>query len=95
MQVTRQPEFRTEAQTSSDMFKNVKATLEMIDFGVSIDMSLFHKGQSFRHKFEKVDSRCPEMLDDKPWTYEVRILLLFFFCNLAFWPKFHNFVQKL
>jgi len=69
--VTRQPEFRTEAQTSSDMFKNVKATLEMIDFGVSIDMSLFHKGQSFRHKFEKVDSRCPEMLDDKPWTYEL------------------------
>ena len=77
LQVTRQPEFRTEAQTSSDMFKNVKATLEMIDFGVSIDMSLFHKGQSFRHKFEKVDSRCPEMLDDKPWTYEVRECLFF------------------
>ena len=92
LQVTRQPEFRTEAETSSDMFKNVKATLEMIDFGVSIDMSLFHKGQSFRHKFEKVDSRCPEMLDDKPWTYEVRMLLI---CDLTFWPKFQNFVQKI
>ena len=65
------------------MFKNIEATLEMIDFGVSIDMSLFHKGQSFRHKFEKVDTRCPEMLDDKPWTYEVRMS---FFCNLAFLP---------
>ena len=73
--VTRQPDFRTEAKTCSDMFKNVKATMEMIDFGVSIDMSLFHKGQSFKHKFDKVDSRCPEMLEDKPWTYEVSIII--------------------
>ena len=69
--VQRQPDFSTDATNAEDMFKNVKATLQMIDFGVSIDMSLFHKGQSFRHKFEKVDNRCPEMLEDKSWTYEV------------------------
>ena len=69
----RQPDINTEAQTSSDMFKNVDPTMEMIDFGVSIDMSLFHKGQRFTHKFEKNDNRCPEMLDDKSWAYEVNI----------------------
>ena len=50
--VKKQPEFKTEAQSSSEMFQNIKATLEMIDFGVSIDMDLFHKGQTFKHKFE-------------------------------------------
>ena len=86
--VTRQPDFRTDAQTSSDMFKNVTATMEMIDFGVSIDMSLFHKGQKFNHKFDKIDNRCPEMLENRPWTYEVKIifvtmltLAIFFFCK--------------
>ena len=61
--VQRKPDF------ASDMFK--KATLQMIDFGVSIDMDLFHHSQTFKFKFEKQENRCPEMLEDQTWTYHV------------------------
>ena len=64
--VQREPDF------AQDMFK--KATLQMIDFGVSIDMDLFHAEQSFTFKFEKTENRCPEMLEDKAWTYQVSLL---------------------
>ena len=61
--VQRKPDF------DQDMFK--KATLQMIDFGVSIDMDLFHADQTFKFKFEKSENRCPEMLEDRAWTYQV------------------------
>ena len=48
-----------------------KASLQMIDFGVSIDMKLFHPGQSFKHKFDKVANRCPQMIEDQPWNYHL------------------------
>ena len=64
--VQREPDF------AQDMFK--KATLQMIDFGVSIDMDLFHAEQTFTFKFEKTENRCPEMLEDKAWTYQVSLL---------------------
>jgi checkpoint serine/threonine-protein kinase len=43
----------------------------MIDFGVSIDVALFPPGTTFTACFEKADNRCPEMLDGRPWTYQV------------------------
>ena len=64
--VQRKPDF------SQELFK--KATLQMIDFGVSIDMNLFHPNQTFKFKFEKQENRCPEMLEDRAWTYHVSLL---------------------
>jgi len=72
----RRPELNKEAPNARLMFEHVKASLQVIDFGVSIDMHLFSKGQTFMHKFDKVDNRCPEMLEGKPWTYHVIIILI-------------------
>ena len=63
----------TDAPDAYSMFKDVSPTLEAIDFGISIDMSLFDKGQSFDHQFDKVNNRCPEMLEKKSWNYHVSI----------------------
>ena len=67
----------TYAPDAHSMFKDVSPTLEAIDFGISIDMSLFDKGQSFDHQFDKVNNRCPEMLEKKSWNYHVSIYLGF------------------
>ena len=69
--IQRKPELNTDAPNAQSMFKDISPTLQVIDFGVSIDMSLFHKGQSFTFQFDKVDNRCPEMLENKSWTYHV------------------------
>jgi checkpoint serine/threonine-protein kinase len=69
--IQRKPELSESTGSAEEMFKLVKPTLQMIDFGVSIDMSLFHEGQNFKYKYDKMDNRCPEMLEDKQWSYQV------------------------
>ena len=53
------------------MFKKSKPALQVIDFGVSIDMALFPDGTTFTHCFEKMESKSPDMLEGRPWTYQV------------------------
>lgn len=69
--IQRKPDLNTDAPDAQVMFENVCPTLQVIDFGVSIDMKLYHKNQTFVYKFEKADNRCPEMLENKPWTYHL------------------------
>lgn len=45
--------------------------LALIDLGQSIDMKLFRKGTVFTGKCETSGFQCPEMLSNKPWTYQV------------------------
>ena len=69
--IQKEPGLNTDASDAHSMFKDVSPTLEAIDFGISIDMSLFKKGQSFDHQFDKVTNRCPEMLEKRSWNYHV------------------------
>ena len=78
----RRPEVDSNAPNANAMFKTKKASLQVIDFGVSIDMSLCANDQAFTHIFDKVGNRCPEMLEGKPWTYHVR----YFSCAQNFLP---------
>ena len=55
------------------MFKKSKPALQVIDFGVSIDMALFPDGTTFTHCFEKMESKSPDMLEGRPWTYQVSV----------------------
>lgn len=48
--------------------------LKVIDFGRSLDMSLYSSRTSFTHCFQKTLS--PEMMDSKPWNYQVGPFLL-------------------
>ena len=63
-------------ETSNDsdaLFKNLKASLILIDFGVSIDMALLPENTSFQFKFEKDENLTPEMRENKPWNYQVNM----------------------
>ncbi len=62
------------APSSSAMFQKAKPSLQMIDFGVSVDMSLFPPGTTFTNTFEKAENKTPDMLEGRPWTFQVRYL---------------------
>ncbi len=57
--------------TAAEMFSKIRPALQLIDFGRAIDLKLFPKGKSFVHCYTKEDLRTPEMLDGKPWNYQV------------------------
>jgi hypothetical protein len=46
-------------------------SLKVIDFGRSIDMQLLAEGTTFNLMVQTKGSQCCEMLDSKPWTYQV------------------------
>lgn len=52
--------------------------IQLIDFGCSIDMTLFPKGQTFRKVISTENFTCPEMKDGRPWSYQTDI-----FCAAA------------
>ncbi|KAB0797214.1 hypothetical protein PPYR_08208 [Photinus pyralis] len=43
--------------------------LQLIDFGCSIDMTLFPPGTSFQRRITTKDFICCEMQDGRPWSY--------------------------
>jgi len=55
--------------------------VQLIDFGRSIDMTLFPPDTTFTHTVKTADFICHEMREKLPWTYQVIIYLNFFFCN--------------
>ena len=65
------PRLNDAAENSDELFKDLKPSLILIDFGVSIDMMLLPKNAKFAFKFEKVENRITEMLENKPWNYQV------------------------
>ena len=46
----------------------------MIDFGISVDMGLLPEHTTFKYVYDKKDSRTPEMLDGKDWSYQVSVV---------------------
>ena len=69
--VQRIPTVNIQASSASDMFSSINPALILIDFGISVDMSLFPQGTEFTHAFEAKDIRTPEMIEGKKWSYQV------------------------
>ncbi|KAL5277528.1 BUB1 family protein [Megaselia abdita] len=46
-------------------------SIQLIDFGVSIDMNLFPKGATFDFCHDLVESKCIEMREKRHWTYQI------------------------
>lgn len=58
--------------------------LTIIDFGQSIDMTLFPEGTAFTGKCETSGFQCIEMITGKPWNYQVWITcMIFILCYVA------------
>ena len=50
--------------------KNNEPFIQLIDFGVAIDMKLFAPNTTFKKVVKTEGFICTEMLDQKPWTYQ-------------------------
>lgn len=50
--------------------------LQLIDFGQSIDLKLYPKGQVFRQRVSTKNFICTEMMDNKPWTFQTDLFCL-------------------
>ncbi|CAH2071152.1 unnamed protein product, partial [Iphiclides podalirius] len=51
-------------------------SLQLIDLGCAIDMSLFPKGTTFRELIATEGFTCTEMREGKPWTYQTDLYCL-------------------
>lgn len=51
--------------------ENLEHGLVLIDFGQSIDMTLFPDGAQFTAHCMTSGFQCTEMLSGRPWTYQV------------------------
>jgi len=71
------------------MLRQPHCWLQLIDFGQSIDMTLFPPDTTFTAKVTTQGFQCTEMKTNRPWTYQVRVHL--WLCDKA-WPvEFTNF----
>ena len=54
-----------------EMFADHQLTLQLIDFGRSIDMNLLPQGASFSKIVETEGIKCPEMMEGKHWREHI------------------------
>lgn len=47
--------------------------LQLIDYGYAIDMNQFDEDQTFMCMDEKVSPHCPDVIDGKPWSFQIDI----------------------
>eukprot|EP00095_Tigriopus_kingsejongensis_P011955 maker-scaffold476_size161517-snap-gene-0.36 protein:Tk11955 transcript:maker-scaffold476_size161517-snap-gene-0.36-mRNA-1 annotation:"mitotic checkpoint serine threonine-protein kinase bub1" len=65
------PVINDNAQNPEEMFEASQATLQLIDYGRSIDMSAFPRGKTFREVFKTEALKTPQMRENRPWSYEL------------------------
>ncbi|XP_043663490.1 uncharacterized protein LOC122626937 isoform X2 [Vespula pensylvanica] len=56
--------------------EDVRPTIQLIDFGCSIDMSLLPKKTTFTHIIKTEEFTCIEMQTGRPWTYQTDLYCL-------------------
>lgn len=50
--------------------------IQLIDYGHAIDLKLFPENQQFTAKIDTENFVCTEMLEGKPWTYQLDLFCL-------------------
>jgi len=72
LMVQRIPRLNDNAANLDKLFDKMTPALILIDFGISIDMKLMTSLNSqFYYNFEKEENRMPEMLERRPWNYQI------------------------
>lgn len=56
--------------------QDVRPTIQLIDFGCSIDMKLLPENTTFTHVIKTEDFTCIEMQTGRPWTYQTDLYCL-------------------
>ena len=68
--------------------------LQLIDFGCSIDMSLFPMGASFTRKVTTEDFVCCEMRDNRPWNYHTDLYCIAATAHVLLFEKYIQLQKK-
>lgn len=56
--------------------EDARPTIQLIDFGCSIDMSQFPENTKFMQVIKTEEFTCIEMQTGKPWTYQTDLYCL-------------------
>uniref|UniRef100_T1JEU5 Protein kinase domain-containing protein n=1 Tax=Strigamia maritima TaxID=126957 RepID=T1JEU5_STRMM len=59
------------ANCAENVCRGKTISTQLIDFGQSIDMTLFPAGTRFHEAVSTDAFVCPEMMDDREWTYQI------------------------
>ncbi|XP_019868054.2 uncharacterized protein LOC109596895 isoform X2 [Aethina tumida] len=71
------------------------AGLQLIDFGCSIDMTLFPAGTTFTQKITTEDFVCCEMRDGRPWSYHTDLFCVAASAHVLLFEKYiSSFLSK-
>ncbi|XP_055854184.1 uncharacterized protein LOC129917952 [Episyrphus balteatus] len=76
------------------VFGRKQPTLQLIDFGNSIDMSLFPKGQIFTYSHDNESFKCVEMCEKRPWTYQLDLFGLAGVIHVLLFGKYMELAKK-
>ncbi|RUS76831.1 hypothetical protein EGW08_015403, partial [Elysia chlorotica] len=90
-----------------ELFNYERPLVKIIDFGQSIDMTMFSPGTTFTAKVETSGFQCIEMKTNRPWTYQtdlfglagtIHVVLFGSYMNVfqehGVWRTTGNFVRK-
>ncbi|XP_044751997.1 mitotic checkpoint serine/threonine-protein kinase BUB1 beta-like isoform X2 [Coccinella septempunctata] len=68
--------------------------LQLIDFGCSIDMSLYPPNTSFTRKVQTESFICCEMLENKPWNYHTDLFCIAATTHVILFDKYIELQKK-
>lgn len=68
--------------------------LQLIDFGCSIDMSLFPQNTTFTRKVTTEDFICCEMRDGRPWSYHTDLFCVAATAHVLLYDKYIQLRKK-
>ncbi|CAK9799760.1 Mitotic checkpoint serine/threonine-protein kinase BUB1 [Anthophora plagiata] len=73
--------------------EDVRPTIQLIDFGCSIDMSLLPENTTFTEVIKTEDFTCIEMQTGKPWTYQTDLYCLAATCHCLLFGNYMRVVN--
>ncbi|EDX05841.1 uncharacterized protein LOC6733180 [Drosophila simulans] len=71
-----------------------EVSLQLIDFGVSIDMKLFPDNQTFNYVHHDDLFKCIEMRTGRPWTYQLDLYGLVSVMHVLLFGRYMEVVQR-
>ncbi|XP_067635526.1 uncharacterized protein [Eurosta solidaginis] len=75
-------------------YPTTQYALQLIDFGVSIDMKLFKPGQTFNYVHNDNAFKCVEMREGRSWTYQLDLYGLAGVIHVLLFGKFMDITQR-
>lgn len=76
-------------------YPTTKRSLQLIDFGVAIDMKLFDVNQTFNYVHKNQYFNCIEMREHRPWTYQIDLYGLASVIHVLLFGKYMDVEKNL